>query len=438
MTDNDDQNQNGSGDEPNMGSNDVKNPSHDSHGSEETPLGIEIGTNPHIHDGQESHDAHSEAQPPQTGWRDKIKSTLARLKPSKGGASGHSVMPGGEPVPPFERIAQKLEEWKVREKLAKVLPAEMAKSLPRSFEPIALAEWASQAFQKDAVSFYGKGITIVVCAYFLADVTSLLVEKFIPDPPVPRSVHYTGKPVANKTPETYDVIATRNLFNSSGKTGEPTTPGQNEDLTGPPQKSSLPLNLVGTLILRDEIKSIATIEDKSTQMVYPVRVEDEIPTKVRILKIEPRRVIFVNTASGRREYIELPEDAFVQKEVKVGKPTASKNPGIEQVSPNHFNIARTTVDKALADINQVLTQARAVPNFENGQPAGYKLFQIVPGSIFDALGLKNGDTIVGLNGQPVNDPGKAFELLGELKTAKSLELGVKRDGRTQNNQYDFR
>ncbi len=419
MTDNDDQNNK---QDP---SDDVNPPSH-------SPIEIEIGTHPD----HQAEETHSETQPPSTGWREKLKSSLSRLKPSSSQqASSESY--GGEPVPPFERFAQKLEQWKVREKLAKVLPAEMAKSLPRSFEPIALAEWASQAFQKDAVNFYGKGITIVVCAYFLADVSSLLVEKFIPDPPVPRSVHYNAKPIANKTPETYDVVATRNLFNSTGKTGEPTTPGQNEDLTGPPQKSSLPLNLIGTMILRDEIKSIATIEDKSSQMVYPVRVEDEIPTKVRILKIEARRVTFVNTASGRREFIELPEDAFVQKTVQIAKPTG-KTAGIEQVSPNHFNISRTTVDKALADINQVLTQARAVPNFENGQPAGYKLFQIVPGSIFDALGLKNGDTIVGLNGQPVNDPGKAFELLGELKTAKSLELGIKRDGRVSNNQYDFR
>ena len=77
-------------------------------------------------------------------------------------------------------------------------------------------------------------------------------------------------------------------------------------------------------------------------------------------------------------------------------------------------------------------------HFENGMPAGYKLFQIVPGSIYDKLGLQNGDTLCGLNGQSINDPGKAFELLGELKTASHLELCVKRDGRQNNNSYDIR
>ena len=87
----------------------------------------------------------------------------------------------------------------------------------------------------------------------------------------------------------------------------------------------------------------------------------------------------------------------------------------------------------------VLTEARAVPNFENGVPAGYKLFQIVPGSIFDALGLKNGDTISAINGQSINDPAKAFEMLNELKSgAKNFEITMKRDGRTSTNNYDIR
>jgi general secretion pathway protein C len=69
---------------------------------------------------------------------------------------------------------------------------------------------------------------------------------------------------------------------------------------------------------------------------------------------------------------------------------------------------------------------------------GYKLFQIVPGSIYDKLGLQNGDIIQGLNGSPINDPGKAFEMLSELKTSSHLELQVKKDGKVQNKIYDIR
>ena len=123
--------------------------------------------------------------------------------------------------------------------------------------------------------------------------------------------------------------------------------------------------------------------------------------------------------------------------MSVGGPK-NTGPSIEKVAPNQFNVQRSEVDKALQDLNKVLTEARAVPNFENGVANGYKLFQIVPGSIYDKLGLQNGDVITGLNGSAINDPGKAFEMLSELKTTNHLELQVKKDGKVQNNIYDIR
>ena len=86
----------------------------------------------------------------------------------------------------------------------------------------------------------------------------------------------------------------------------------------------------------------------------------------------------------------------------------------------------------------MLTQARAIPHFENGQPAGYKLIQIVPGSVYEKLGLKNGDVLSGVNGEPITDPARAFELLSQLKTASQLELTVKRDGQMSNRSYNFK
>lgn len=238
----------------------------------------------------------------------------------------------------------------------------------------------------------------------------------------------------------YNVIFTRNLFNSKGIIpGEENINSGPSDMGGPAVRTSLPFNLIGTMVLKDEIKSIATIEDKSASSVYPVRVSDEIPSKAKILKIEARRVTFVNIGSGRREFVELPDefDANVPQVTLGGRGTGGGAVGIERTSANSFNIDRKEVDKTLADLNNVLTQARAVPNFENGVSAGYKLFQIVPGSIYEKLGLQNGDAITGLNGDAINDPGKAFAMLNEVKTANHMELQVKRDGKVSTFSYDF-
>lgn len=306
---------------------------------------------------------------------------------------------------------------------------------------MAMSRWINNAFQGQSTAFYGKLATVVLSAYFLSGLTALLLENYIPEPPVSRAIRTTSVNTSRpQTADDYQVIFSRNLFNSRGLIpGEQGATEEVQDAGGNPTKSNLPLNLIGTVILKNELRSIATIEDKSASIVYPVRMDDEIPGKAKILSVEPMRVIFINTSTGRREYIELPEDLAVSNaRITLGTPPKKSGAAIEQVAPNQYNLPRAEVDKAMADINTVLTQARAVPNMENGVAAGYKLFQIVPGSIYDKLGLKNGDTLCGLNGENINDPARAFALLNELKTSSHLELCVKREGRQTNNSYDIR
>ncbi len=341
-----------------------------------------------------------------------------------------------------EKVAGFARELKLRERFVKILPQDLASTLPTTPDPVEIAQWLGKAFQKQGADYYLKVISIVLCAYYLADLTALLAERFIPDPPPVRMAVSSSGPKYQdkKSINDYAVIFSRNLFNSRG-----IIPGEESGETnGAPSRSTLPITLIGTLIFEDSNRSIATLEDKSTSGggVFPVRIDDEIPSKIKIISIESRRVVFKNLNNGHKEYVDLPaEQILAGNRITLGGPkgtTTSKAPGIENVGNNQFNISRAEVDKTLSDLNNVLTQARAVPHFEGGVPAGYKLFQIVPGSIYDKLGLKEGDQITGLNGQAMTDPGKAFEMLNELKTSSHLELGIKRDGKQSNFVYDIR
>ena len=302
------------------------------------------------------------------------------------------------------------------------------------FELLSMAEWAGKSFQTQGYAFYGKVLTLFICSYFLADVCAMIAGHYIPDAPIAHNPRAGGLSHRARTYEDYTAVFTRNLFNRKGLIPGDETSGGPLDPGGAPVRTTLPFNLLGVLILNDELRSIATIEDKGATMVYPVRETEEIPSKAKIVKIEPTRVIFINLTAQRREFVELPPDNSANARITVGKTT---QPGIEQVNQNQFNIARGEVDKALADFNKILTQARAIPNFENGTPAGYKLFQIVPGSIYAQLGLKDGDVIAGLNGDPINDPSKAFEMLNQLKNSNHMELQIKRDGKSSTMTYDI-
>ncbi len=295
-------------------------------------------------------------------------------------------------------------------------------------------EEISASMQKIGGKHAGALMTACISTYFLADISSLTIARSIPEPE--QHGHYPHTKLQPLTPED-GLIIMRNIFNSQGK-----VPGEEADsLTdspqdnAPPTKSTLPLNLLGTLVLKTAALSIATIEDKAANKVYPVRAEDSIPGKLRVLEVLATRVVFINDTTRKKEYIELPDDA---KSITNNARIAPKPTGIERVSTNQFTVSRIEVDKSLADLNNILTQARAVPNFENGIANGYKFFQIVPGSIYDKLGIKNGDVISGLNGQPVTDPGKAFEMMTELKTSNHLELQINRDGKPSTYTYDIR
>jgi len=300
-------------------------------------------------------------------------------------------------------------------------------------------ESALGRLQSQGLNFYSTLAGIVLSAYFVSDLVSLGIQSKIPstDPSSALSRAFGGQR-RMPTIDDYSIIGARNLFSSEGKMPGEETSGGAQDLGGAPVKTSLPFNLIGTIILKDELRSIATIEDRSASIVYPVRSDDEIPSKAKIIKIEPRRVIFLNTGSGRREYVELPEelDAGVPR-VNISSAAKPGQAAIERTG-NSFNVPKLELDRAFSDLNGVLTQARAVPHYENGVPSGYKLFQVMPDGFFGRLGLKDQDILCGIDGQPVNDPAKALELLGQLRTANHVELCVKRDGRAQNFSYDIR
>jgi general secretion pathway protein C len=205
-------------------------------------------------------------------------------------------------------------------------------------------------------------------------------------------------------------------------------------MDGDPVKTSLPIELMGIILLKDRLKSVASVSDRGKNDVLAVKVNERISPEALVQEILEDRVIFLNKSTNRREYIDLPEE---MKRLKTKQVSGVKTGGITKMSETHMAVDRSEVDKALTDLNTVLTQARCVPNMENGKSAGFRCFQIVPGSIYDKIGMQNGDVVCGINGTELTDPGQAFELFNQLKTANSIELCIKRNRQTMNIQYDI-
>ncbi len=106
----------------------------------------------------------------------------------------------------------------------------------------------------------------------------------------------------------------------------------------------------------------------------------------------------------------------------------SSNPGVHQLSSNRYLIGRATVDSSLSNMGSLFTQIRAVPNLQHGSSNGFRLSQIQPGSIFQQIGLQDGDIVTGAQGQQVNDPMRAMVLLNNLRNSPSISVSLIRNG----------
>lgn len=279
-------------------------------------------------------------------------------------------------------------------------------------------------------SFLYNSVALVIAAYFVADALVLALNPYFPVAAPPRARPAQSR--EDRTVKHYDPILARNLFNERGLIPNADV---GDGLDGPPVRTNLPMTLLGVIVTADPKKSVASIDDKSTNQVWAVRPNDNIGSNIQILAVEADRAVFLNRSERRREFVDLPQDIITATR----RAAPSKPTGGIVANGNHYSIDRKEVDKVMADFNNVLTQARCVPNFAAGRPAGYRCFQIEPGSIYDKLGMKDNDVICGINGQAVNDPAAAFNMLNTIKSAstRNIELCIERNGQTMNMQYDI-
>lgn len=287
-------------------------------------------------------------------------------------------------------------------------------------------------------SFVYNSVAAVICGYFAADLLVASLTPWFPPIEAPR-------PRLNMIGERHDFFAYAsvifpkgrpNLFNEKGLVPDNDEGGASPD--GPPVKTQLPLTLLGVIVIRDEKKSVASIEDKGANQVVAVRIGEPITRDAIVQSITEDRVVFINGATNRREYVELPQDQILA--TRRAAPAKGAG-GISKSDDTHYHIDRKEVDKALGgdEFQKILTDARCVPELENGRAAGYRCFQITPGSIYDKLGLKDNDIICGLNGEAINDPAKAFQILGSLRdaTTRNIQICIKRGGQISNYSYDI-
>lgn len=257
-------------------------------------------------------------------------------------------------------------------------------------------------------------------------------------PPPPPLVREPKRPASY-----YASIQTRDIFNSAKP--EPEKPKE------APKPTELKLKLWGVVVHSDG-SSYCVIEDLTSRKQDLYRISDTVAGSAVVKQIEWDRVIL--DRDGKDEILELsrpeggPAGVVPARAPAPGAPpnpaaaaaqpgAGGQNPHIRKVGDNQFQIDRSEVDSALDNMNQLFTQIRAVPHFEGGKSVGFRLFAIRQGSIFDQIGLMNGDVIQRINGSDLSDPAKALALFQQLRNEGSITMDLLRNKENKTVSYQI-
>ena len=173
------------------------------------------------------------------------------------------------------------------------------------------------------------------------------------------------------------------------------------------------------------------LEDASGQTFY--RIDQKLPNGSQIVKVQ-RDKITLKRSDGSTTEIQVVDDTKI---VNVTRPAANAA-GVRKLSEGKFAVDQREVTASTENINQLLTQARALPYMEQGKTIGFRISEIVPGSLYEQIGLQNGDVIQKINSQDVDDPAKFFQMYQSLKEERNITIDLIRGGQRQSLSYEIR
>lgn len=226
----------------------------------------------------------------------------------------------------------------------------------------------------------------------------------------------------------YDFITSRNLFHLQASSAEKIKESQ-IDLAALKQ-TELNLKLWGTVFGAGNT-NYAVIEVKKTRKQNLYKKGDEIEEAVVKMILREKVILKVN---GKDEVLTMEKvknsRSFARK---TGRAVNLSRPGAKRTQK--INLKRSLIEDSIKDISKLMTQIKIRPHMENGEAGGLKLSSIKPNSIFRRMGLRNGDVLMGVDGQNIQTVDDALKLYENLKTSSSVKVDLKRRGSIRTIDY---
>jgi PDZ domain-containing protein len=260
-------------------------------------------------------------------------------------------------------------------------------------------------------------VTVVVCATFAAHAARALTapEELVPartpPPPKPRTApvirNLDGSPVVE-----------RNMFCSMCLPDPEPCPTCENTL-------SKLAELIETSMASDPR---ATLRVLASEVQGSWGLGDSVPGLGQIVRIGPTSIDIVDL-HGRIGRLSLREVVATAPPPPTTAPQTDPWAGrIKKLDDKTYEVDRQLVRDLVGGVVKPGT-LRVLPIVENGEVKGLRFYGVGAGSIPAALGLKTGDTITQIDGEPIKNINQLLDLLAKLDQINNVEIAGTRAGK---------
>ncbi len=302
-------------------------------------------------------------------------------------------------------------------------------------------------------------IFTVVLSMFIGKITiQIILNKAIPYNEVKIDVVQKATVSTVKSQKTADKIIKKNIFNSAlsfdekkevqNVNAQQNNANQNGNTqpTNECKESNIAVTIVATIPAEPVEFSYLGIMDKATNEVKYYSVGDEF-VESGVFVFDVTRSVIILDRNGIKECIYAGREkeekkAPVMVENNVASGGSGSNVDVKQTGANSYEVSSEDLERELKNLNKLSRDARIIPAFDKDSPdksIGFKVFAIKSGTLFEKIGLKNGDIIQSINGMPIDSPDKALEIYSKLiEGTSNVKVDLTRHGQKQSLDYSIK
>ncbi len=198
-----------------------------------------------------------------------------------------------------------------------------------------------------------------------------------------------------------------------------------------PAASRIQISLLGTVAGKSSASYAIFSDGAGRQEVF--RPGEQVFGLGQLKKVEKARVIIYS--GGKDIVIDLAEITPV-KDIKSG--SSSQAAFGRKTGATTYQVDQRRVQQAIEKPDQIMTDARFIPNVVDGRQQGFILRELKSGGIYQSLGLQNDDILLKINEYDISTPDTALQAFIALRGLDRADLDIVRNGAKMTMTYQIR